>query len=208
MLSPPSFSPFLSLPPSFSPPFPPPSLLPPFPPFPPSPSLPPSLLPSLPPSLPPPSSSPSPPPPLPPLLLLPSSSFLFTPFSLLPLSQPPSPSSSSLLPVPPPPSLQVIDMNEYQRRRFACRIIDCLFNTVTGKKIALLGFSFKKDTGDTRYLFSYLLFFSSPPRSLSSSSFPLFLLVPSLLFLLLLKHQFLSLALSQFKGLYFHGKLR
>uniref|UniRef100_A0A8B9H3I1 UDP-glucose 6-dehydrogenase n=1 Tax=Astyanax mexicanus TaxID=7994 RepID=A0A8B9H3I1_ASTMX len=46
---------------------------------------------------------------------------------------------------------QVIDMNEYQRRRFACRIIDCLFNTVTGKKIALLGFSFKKDTGDTRY---------------------------------------------------------
>lgn len=41
-------------------------------------------------------------------------------------------------------------MNEYQRRRFACRIIDCLFNTVTGKKIALLGFSFKKDTGDTR----------------------------------------------------------
>ncbi|XP_076150818.1 UDP-glucose 6-dehydrogenase [Alosa pseudoharengus] len=45
---------------------------------------------------------------------------------------------------------QVIDMNEYQRRRFASRIIDCLFNTVTGKKIALLGFSFKKDTGDTR----------------------------------------------------------
>lgn len=48
--------------------------------------------------------------------------------------------------------LQVIDMNEYQRRRFACRIIDCLFNTVTGKKIALLGFSFKKDTGDTRWV--------------------------------------------------------
>ncbi|CAG5939429.1 unnamed protein product [Menidia menidia] len=41
---------------------------------------------------------------------------------------------------------QVIDMNEYQRKRFACRIIDSLFNTVTGKKIALLGFSFKKDT--------------------------------------------------------------
>uniref|UniRef100_H2TGT7 UDP-glucose 6-dehydrogenase n=1 Tax=Takifugu rubripes TaxID=31033 RepID=H2TGT7_TAKRU len=57
---------------------------------------------------------------------------------------------------------QVIDMNEYQRRRFACRIIDCLFNTVTGKKIALLGFSFKKDTGDTResssiYISKYLL---------------------------------------------------
>uniref|UniRef100_A0A8D0A3F6 UDP-glucose 6-dehydrogenase n=1 Tax=Sander lucioperca TaxID=283035 RepID=A0A8D0A3F6_SANLU len=57
---------------------------------------------------------------------------------------------------------QVIDMNEYQRRRFACRIIDCLFNTVTGKKLALLGFSFKKDTGDTResssiYISKYLM---------------------------------------------------
>uniref|UniRef100_A0A671NRF4 UDP-glucose 6-dehydrogenase n=1 Tax=Sinocyclocheilus anshuiensis TaxID=1608454 RepID=A0A671NRF4_9TELE len=57
---------------------------------------------------------------------------------------------------------QVIDMNEYQRKRFACRIIDCLFNTVTGKKIALLGFSFKKDTGDTResssiYISKYLM---------------------------------------------------
>ena len=45
---------------------------------------------------------------------------------------------------------QVIAMNEYQRRRFANRIINCLFNTVTDKKIALLGFAFKKDTGDTR----------------------------------------------------------
>lgn len=48
---------------------------------------------------------------------------------------------------------QVIDMNDYQRRRFASRIIDSLFNTVTDKKIAILGFAFKKDTGDTRYLF-------------------------------------------------------
>lgn len=56
-------------------------------------------------------------------------------------------------------SSQVIDMNEYQRRRFACRIIDCLFNTVTGKKIALLGFSFKKDTGDTRSVSSRFLEF-------------------------------------------------
>ena len=44
-------------------------------------------------------------------------------------------------------------MNDYQRRRFASRIIDSLFNTVTDKKIAILGFAFKKDTGDTRYLF-------------------------------------------------------
>ncbi|XP_062443121.1 UDP-glucose 6-dehydrogenase-like isoform X3 [Rhea pennata] len=45
---------------------------------------------------------------------------------------------------------QVIELNEYQRRRFAARIVSCLFNTVTDKKIALLGFAFKKDTGDTR----------------------------------------------------------
>lgn len=45
---------------------------------------------------------------------------------------------------------QVIDMNDFQRRRFANKIIACLFNTVTDKKIALLGFAFKKDTGDTR----------------------------------------------------------
>lgn len=30
------------------------------------------------------------------------------------------------------------------------RIINKLFNTITGKKLAVLGFAFKKDTGDTR----------------------------------------------------------
>ena len=50
---------------------------------------------------------------------------------------------------------QVIAMNEYQRRRFANRIINCLFNTVTDKKIGLLGFAFKKDTGDTRFVWNY-----------------------------------------------------
>ena len=48
--------------------------------------------------------------------------------------------------------LQVIDINDYQRRRFTKRIVDSLFNTVTNKRIAILGFAFKKDTGDTRYL--------------------------------------------------------
>uniref|UniRef100_A0A8C0HWK7 UDP-glucose 6-dehydrogenase n=1 Tax=Balaenoptera musculus TaxID=9771 RepID=A0A8C0HWK7_BALMU len=47
------------------------------------------------------------------------------------------------------------------RRRFASRIIDSLFNTVTDKKIAILGFAFKKDTGDTRsssiYISKYLM---------------------------------------------------
>ncbi|KAI5813342.1 UDP-glucose/GDP-mannose dehydrogenase family, NAD binding domain-containing protein [Pyronema omphalodes] len=45
---------------------------------------------------------------------------------------------------------QVVEMNEYQKKRFLNRIISCLFNTLTGKKIAILGFAFKKDTGDTR----------------------------------------------------------
>ena len=45
---------------------------------------------------------------------------------------------------------QVIAMNDYQRRRFASKIVNCLFNTVTDKKIAIMGFAFKKDTGDTR----------------------------------------------------------
>uniref|UniRef100_A0A8C7RFY4 UDP-glucose 6-dehydrogenase n=1 Tax=Oncorhynchus mykiss TaxID=8022 RepID=A0A8C7RFY4_ONCMY len=57
---------------------------------------------------------------------------------------------------------QVIEINDYQRKRFSSRIISCLFNTVTDKKIALLGFAFKKNTGDTResssiYISRYLL---------------------------------------------------
>lgn len=45
---------------------------------------------------------------------------------------------------------QVIKMNDYQKHRFAKQIIDNLFNTVSGKKIAILGWAFKKDTNDTR----------------------------------------------------------
>ncbi|KAL1130512.1 hypothetical protein AAG570_011758 [Ranatra chinensis] len=45
---------------------------------------------------------------------------------------------------------QVIDINEYQKSRFSAKIIESLFNTVTDKQIAILGFAFKKDTGDTR----------------------------------------------------------
>ena len=44
----------------------------------------------------------------------------------------------------------VIDMNDWQKRRFSNRIINSLFNTVNGKRIAILGFAFKKDTNDTR----------------------------------------------------------
>jgi len=45
---------------------------------------------------------------------------------------------------------QVVKINEYQKRRFACRIISQMFNTISGKKICILGFAFKKNTGDTR----------------------------------------------------------
>ncbi|HSV77215.1 MAG TPA: UDP-glucose 6-dehydrogenase [Bacteroidales bacterium] len=45
---------------------------------------------------------------------------------------------------------QVIIMNDYQKSRFARKVITTLFNTVSGKKIALLGWAFKKDTNDSR----------------------------------------------------------
>ncbi|CCO35013.1 UDPglucose 6-dehydrogenase [Rhizoctonia solani AG-1 IB] len=41
-------------------------------------------------------------------------------------------------------------MNDHQKRRFSKRVVDTLFNTITGKRIAVLGFAFKADTGDTR----------------------------------------------------------
>ncbi|MFZ5494974.1 MAG: UDP-glucose 6-dehydrogenase [Verrucomicrobiota bacterium] len=44
----------------------------------------------------------------------------------------------------------VVTMNDWQKRRFAARIVRELFNTVADKKIAVLGFAFKKDTNDTR----------------------------------------------------------
>ncbi len=44
----------------------------------------------------------------------------------------------------------IITMNTYQKQRFTKRIISCLFNNLAGKKIAVLGFAFKKDTSDTR----------------------------------------------------------
>ena len=57
---------------------------------------------------------------------------------------------------------QVILMNDHQKRRFAAKIVQTLFNTVSGKKIAMLGWAFKKDTNDTResasiYVADYLL---------------------------------------------------
>ena len=45
---------------------------------------------------------------------------------------------------------QVIVMNDYQKKRFSEKMVSSMFNTVTGKKIAILGYAFKKDTGDVR----------------------------------------------------------
>lgn len=44
----------------------------------------------------------------------------------------------------------VVRMNEYQTNRFFKNILDHQFNTLAGKKIAIFGFAFKPDTGDTR----------------------------------------------------------
>jgi len=45
---------------------------------------------------------------------------------------------------------QVIKINDHQKTRFAEKIIQTMYNTVNGKKIAFLGWAFKKDTNDTR----------------------------------------------------------
>ena len=44
----------------------------------------------------------------------------------------------------------VVRMNEWQESRFVRNMLVNLFNTVAGKRIALFGFAFKADTGDTR----------------------------------------------------------
>lgn len=46
--------------------------------------------------------------------------------------------------------LKVILMNDWQRRRFSEMIVESLFNTVADKRLAIFGFSFKKNTADTR----------------------------------------------------------
>lgn len=57
---------------------------------------------------------------------------------------------------------QVIIMNDHQKKRFATNIVKTLYNTVSGKRIAIFGWAFKKDTNDTResaaiYIADYLL---------------------------------------------------
>lgn len=45
---------------------------------------------------------------------------------------------------------QVVKMNDYQKKRFSEKMVGKMFNTVTGKKISILGYAFKADTGDVR----------------------------------------------------------
>lgn len=44
----------------------------------------------------------------------------------------------------------VVRMNDYQRSRFSRNIVKTMFDCVEGKVIAIFGFAFKKNTGDTR----------------------------------------------------------
>ncbi len=45
---------------------------------------------------------------------------------------------------------QVVTLNEYQETRFVKTMLHSMFNTIANKRIAVLGFAFKADTGDTR----------------------------------------------------------
>ncbi|MEY4245554.1 MAG: hypothetical protein RLZZ245_3139 [Verrucomicrobiota bacterium] len=45
---------------------------------------------------------------------------------------------------------QVVHLNDWQKTRFVEKIVRTLYNTVNSKRIAILGFAFKKDTNDTR----------------------------------------------------------
>lgn len=44
----------------------------------------------------------------------------------------------------------VVQINEYQKKRFVLNMMSGMFNTLVGKKICLFGFAFKANTGDTR----------------------------------------------------------
>lgn len=46
--------------------------------------------------------------------------------------------------------MSVIRMNEWQVKRIINRIYDIMQRSISGRKIAILGYSFKADTGDTR----------------------------------------------------------
>jgi UDPglucose 6-dehydrogenase len=44
----------------------------------------------------------------------------------------------------------VVKLNDWQQARFVKTMLSSMFSTVAGKRVAVLGFAFKADTGDTR----------------------------------------------------------
>ena len=44
----------------------------------------------------------------------------------------------------------VITMNDYQKERFARRVVSSLFTTLSDKQVTIFGFAYKANTGDTR----------------------------------------------------------
>jgi len=46
-------------------------------------------------------------------------------------------------------------MNDYQKNRFCKLVIAQMFDNLVRKNICILGFSFKKDTGDIRFVLLY-----------------------------------------------------
>ena len=47
-------------------------------------------------------------------------------------------------------SIQVVRMNDYQKTRFASKMVESMFKSVSGKRIAIFGLAFKNNTGDCR----------------------------------------------------------
>lgn len=45
---------------------------------------------------------------------------------------------------------QVVTMNEFQKDNFVSKMVESMFNTIAGKRIALFGVAFKANTSDTR----------------------------------------------------------
>ncbi|MBI4083252.1 MAG: nucleotide sugar dehydrogenase [Candidatus Lambdaproteobacteria bacterium] len=44
----------------------------------------------------------------------------------------------------------VVEINDFQMGRFVRNVLDAMFNTVAGKRLAVFGFAFKPDSNDTR----------------------------------------------------------
>ena len=45
---------------------------------------------------------------------------------------------------------QVVELNEFQKRRFVQTMLSAMYNTLAGKRVAVFGFAFKPGTSDTR----------------------------------------------------------